>query len=238
MKPIVINHELREIHLQYNSDQPLGEFETTAVLAYIELHHSLEKLHKRHNRMNGVLFKLEIDLSDLEQEINELAEEVKRCGPLAGYTNEECEKFGLTEGKIEVNPLIEKATLHQKKMDLCFEQTHQIRDEIKIWKKDEENLKEEVEKFNQTYFSPIIQNYKEMEIDSCSLDEDIQGFYQIYDELSMKLNRQFVKTWNAYVLRFNVYLEKVKELFARVEKLSQTANHLVIQKKIGGFGLN
>ena len=238
MKPTVINHELRTIHFQYNSDKPLSDFETRAVLEYVKMHNTLSDLQKRHSKINGTLFQLDSNLKAVEEELNLLEEAVRKCGPLAGYTNEECEKMGITEGSIDVNTVIEKAICHQKKMDICFEETHKFRAEMKTWEANSDKFADEVDAYDKNYFSPIIQNYKEMEIYSCSLDEDMQGFYQIYDDLFLNTKKQFVKTWNEYGKRFNIYLEKVREVFNRTDKMGQKANELINKKKMGGFGIN
>lgn len=238
MKPTLINHELRTIRLEYNSDQPLNDFETNAVLEYVKMHHKLLELIKRHNKLKDNLPKLKTDLNGLEQEINLLEEEIKKCGTIAGYTEEECEKMGITQGSIDVNIIIDKAMLHQQKMDVNFEETQQFRAAMKIWEADADKFSDAVDAYEENYSDRIIQNYKEMEIHSSSLHEDMQGFYKFYDDLYLDSKRKFTKDWNEYVLRFNAYLEKVKGIFSRVEKLEQTANNLIKKKMTGGFGEN
>ena len=238
MKPTEINHELRTIHLEYNSDKPLSDFETEVVMEYLKMHNTLAQLQKRHSRINGNLLKLETDFEKIEKELCSLEEEIKKCGPLAGYSDEECTAMGITEGTIDVNEIINKASTHQSKMDICFNETHALRQEMKEWEADADKFEEAVEHFRETYFSPIINDYAKMEIYSCSLDEDIQGFYGLYDELFHRKNRVFVKTWNQYVLRFNDYLERVRILFSRVDNVQEKAQQVLQRKKPGNFGLN
>src|SRR6185503_7739257 len=100
MKPSVVVTPLREIHLDYNSHRNLNKIENEAVNEYIKLHFSLAELYKEYDAVNGEIFRLELGLETFVESIAIPEAEIMKCGPLAGFTDEECEKNGIFEGEI------------------------------------------------------------------------------------------------------------------------------------------
>jgi hypothetical protein len=146
--------------------------------------------------------------------------------------------MGIEEGQIDVNALLKKVFIHKELMDKCFTETHKQKDARKKWLADIDTLSETIDSFGETYFNPIIQNYKEMEIDTSAFDEDVQQFYTLFDDLAFSIRRKFAKRSKEYTLRFNAYLERVRELFSRTEKLQTAADKLINRRELGDFGLN
>ncbi len=232
------DHELRTIRIEYNTENRPSEFEEKAVLEYRNMHNDLLALKKAFPKINEGLQKLEMDMPKLEEDIAILETEIKKCGPLAGYTDEECEQMGMEEGQIDVNALLKKVFTHKDLMDNCFTETHKQKDARKKWEEGLNTLYEKIDLFEETYFNPIIQNHKEMEIYTTAFDEDVQQFYGLLSDLGFTTQRKFAKRSNEYTIRFNAYLERVRQLFSRTEKLRDSADKIVNRRELGDFGLN
>lgn len=224
MKPTIVNHELRIIKLEYNSDKPLSDFETNALMNYIELHNKLLILQKRQDAMQQSLTQLDADLPKLEEGLSLLEEEIKICGPIAGFTDKECEEMGLTKGVIEVSSLLKKVKLHESEMSILYDDTQKLNADRKIWRTDAEKLDEEIDAFSETYEHPIICNYKSSEIYTPSFDADVQEFYGLCDDLLRNAKNPFIQAWNAYGKKYESYIDRVNVLFERVTKVVETAN--------------
>ncbi|MBY0425300.1 MAG: hypothetical protein K2Q22_06665, partial [Cytophagales bacterium] len=97
MKPTTIEHSLRTITLEYNDKQDLSPLESKALEVYVGLHGTLDSLKKRLSKLNGRLFKLELDIKKCKEDRLALEQEVRKTGPVAGYSYEECLSFEIPE---------------------------------------------------------------------------------------------------------------------------------------------
>ncbi|MBY0427130.1 MAG: hypothetical protein K2Q22_15955, partial [Cytophagales bacterium] len=92
--------------------------------------------------------------------------------------------------------------------------------DFQVWETDLELFDESLKSFQENNANPIIRNWESMEIDTAAFDQDIQKFFELYDELVFENRKMFMDNHNNYVLDYNDEIKSIQLIYSRVEKIS------------------
>lgn len=226
MKPTMVNHELRVIRFEYKSDAPLSELESSAVMEYINMHNDLAAVYKKQKMMEKMFGEIQPEISFFEEELDWIEQGVKSWGTIAGYTNEECESEEYKSGTSDFTQLFTRCLTHQDKREIFYEKLNKVFDEFKRWDEDTDKLAEKIDWFEDTYHDPIFKDNEHMEIDWLTLENDLQEFYTMYDDLIRKIYPNFIKYFNQNAERLKAYAQKSDVVYSRIELIQRHLNKL------------
>jgi|GEM_PF-6548219 len=226
MKPTLVNHELRVIHFEYKSDSPLSELESSAVMEYLKMHNDLSALYKMQKRMEEMFGEIQPEISFFEDELDWIEQGVKSWGTIAGYTKEESESEEYKDQTSDFVKLFTRSLTHQDKRDIFYEKLNKLFDELKKWDEYTDKMQEKNDWFEATYHNPIFKDAEKMEIDWITFDNDLQGFYTVYDELIRKIYPGFIKYFNQNCERLRTYAQKSDIVYSRLESIQRHLNKL------------
>ena len=238
MKNKIINTELRNICIQYRTEEPLSEFEKDALKEYERLHNRLYYLQKRHTTMNGQMMKQELELDKLLEGMNLLEEKLKTGGILAGYERDENVFPDGVSVTIDVNGILMMSNEHKLQVDIYHEGLQSLENELESWNKDYDSFNEEVEVFSEKHITGIIQRWEHMVIDSVSWDDDNQEFFAVMDDLTFNKKKYFSENWNLYVEQHDNYYRTLNDLFARIQLFHDKVHECIDRAQREGFSSN
>jgi hypothetical protein len=236
MKPITINLPFRTISLSYNSDAPLSAFEQTAIEKYTALHNETYELKELITRLINYYTEAAETQEQCLSDLNNLQNEYLLISPMIHYYEE---GTFIKESEINKVPEEERVGYDTQSLFTLLEifkySYHDYIEPLKMAEKDHEamiQMQEKVEKdfdeFDENYFSPIIHDYNNMEIDTVSFDEDFDNFRGSFSEI-YKLGDQLCDARNAFVAKHTPINDRVAALdkdltvfFDVLKKLDQT----------------
>lgn len=219
MKPTIINHPLRTILLEYNSDAPLSTFEQEAIDKYTLLHNESYGLKQLITRLLDYYTSGKTLQEQCRTDFNNLQSEYMLVSPMLQYFEK-----GQHLSEIEIEAVPEEERVGYDTQPLFAQLNifqHSYTDYIQGLKAAEddhtsliqllEKLEQQFDDFEATYFSPIIKNYAEMEIDTVSLDADFDNFRGAFSEL-YNLDDQLCEARNAFIEAHNPLFDQIAAL--------------------------
>lgn len=184
MKPTIINHPFHVISLTYMSEAPLSALEQEGIEKYIALHDKsqeykqvLEKLLNYYRSAGKILQKCEVIFDKLQNEyllLTPMLHYLEEGGPLS-----ETEIESIDESErvcYDTQPLLTQLHNFNHTFDAYADGLMAAEKEYATTEQQQEKLELQFDDFNDNYFNPIIRDWKIMEIDICSLDENFDDF--------------------------------------------------------------
>ncbi|OQP39924.1 hypothetical protein A4H97_17040 [Niastella yeongjuensis] len=191
MKPTIINHPFHVIKLEYCSEAPLSTLELEAIDKYVELHNGSQAYKDKLTLLHTYYSGTGTTLNQCQGIFNDLQNEYLLLTPMLHYLEE---GGPLTENEIEsideservcydTQPLLTQLHTFNHTYDAYIDGLRAAEQEFVTVEKQQEQLEQLFDAFNDNYFSPIIRDYNNMEIDTCSLDEDFEDFRGVFCDL-------------------------------------------------------
>jgi hypothetical protein len=206
MKPTTINHPFRTISLDYMSDAPLSELEQTAIEKYVALHDKSQQLKETIQRLhNYYTSALEVQ-QQCRHDFDKLQNEYVLVAPMLHYFEEgsylpPTEVEGVDENErvcYDTQPLMMQLEIFKYSYNDYIEPLKIAEKEHADMVQFQEKVEEDFDEFDEKYFSPIVKNYEQMEIDIAALDEDFDNFRGAYGDL-MKLEDDLCDARNVFI---------------------------------------
>lgn len=206
MKPTIINHPFHVIKLEYNSDAPLSALEQQALDKYVELHNKSQEYNQVLTRLltyytsaTKTLHQCQVIFGNLQNEyilLTPMLHYLQEGGPL---TDSEIESIDENERVCyDTQPLLTQLHSFNHTFDAYADGLMAAEKEFAGTEQQQEKLEQQFDDFNDNFFNPIIRNYKEMEIDICSLDEDFDDFRGAFSELYKQVD-SLIDTRNVFL---------------------------------------
>lgn len=191
MKPTIINHPFHIIKLGYVSEAPLSTLEQEAIEKYIELHNRSQAYKEVLTRLHTHYINADKALQQCQGLFNNLQNEYLLITPVLHYLREgrpyiESEIESIDESErvcYDTQPLLTQLHNFNHTYDAYIDGLRAAEQEFATTEQQQEELKQLFDVFDDHYFSPIIRDYKNMEIDSFTLDENFDGFRGAFSEL-------------------------------------------------------
>jgi hypothetical protein len=238
MKPTIINHPFHVINLDYVSEAPLSALEQEAIEKYIDLHNKSQEYHQVLTRLFNYYTSAINILQKCTAIFDNLQNEYLLLTPMLHYLQE---GNPLTENEIEsideservcydTQPLLTQLHNFNHTYDAYYDGLRAAETEFAGIEQQQEKLELQFDDFNDNYFNPIIRDYKIMEIDICSLDQDFDDFRGAFcdmTDLADKLYDTRFTLLNAHVQLHNRIVELDKDivlLFAAINGESDSTN--------------
>jgi len=233
MKPTTIDHPFRTISLDYISDASLSELEQTAIEKYIALHdksqqlkETILRLHNYYTSALEVQQQCRIDLDNLQNEYVLVSpmlhyfEEGSYLPPTQVEEVDENERVCYDTQPLMVQLEIFKYSYHDYIEPLKVAEKEHT-DMVQL----QEKVEEDFDEFDKKYFSPIMKNYQQMEINIAALDEDFDNFRGGYGDI-MKLNDDLTDARNAFIERHIPLHDQILELDKNLTNLFTVLNKI------------
>ena len=233
MKPTTINHPFRTITLDYMSDAALSELEQKAIEKYTALHDKAQQLKEIILRLhNYYTSALEVQ-QQCRTDFDKLQNEYVLVAPMLHYFEE---GSYLPPAEIEEVDENERVCYDTQPLMVQLEvfkySYHDYVEPLKIAEKEhtdmiqfQEKVEEDFDEFDEKYFSPIVKNYTEMEIDIAAFDEDFDNFRGAYGDL-MKLNDDLCDARNAFIEIHVPLHDQILELDKNLTNLFTVLNRI------------
>lgn len=197
MKPTIINHPFHVIRLEYMSEAPLSTLEQTAIEKYVELHNSAETYKQVLTRLETYYTSAVKPLQQCRVTFENLQNEYLLLTPMLHYLEE---GGPLTQSEIEsideservcydTQPLLTQLHNFNHTFDAYVDGLKTAEHEYAATEQQQEKLERQFDDFDENYFSPIIKDYKNMEIDICSLDENFDDFRGAFCDLTRQADK-------------------------------------------------
>jgi hypothetical protein len=191
MKPTLINHPFHVIKLEYNSEAPLSALEEEALEKYVDLHNKSQEYNQVLTRLLTYYTSATKTLNQCQVIFDNLQNEYLLLTPMLHYLQEggplsESEIESIDENErvcYDTQPLLTQLHTFNHTFDAYADGLMAAEKEYAGTEQQQEKLEGQFDEFNDNFFSPIIKNYKEMEIDICSLDENFDDFRGAFCEL-------------------------------------------------------
>lgn len=191
MKPTIIDHPFHVIKLDYCSEAPLSTLEQEAIDKYVELHNGsqaykdvLTRLHTYYSSTDKVLQQCQGIFNSLQNEyllLTPMLHYLQEGGPLS---DTEIESIDESERVCyDTQPLLTQLHNFNHNYDAYVDSLRTAEQEFATVEKQQEQLEQLFDVFDDNYFSPIIKDYKNMEIDICTLDENFDDFRGVFSDL-------------------------------------------------------
>ena len=233
MKPTTINNPFRTISLDYMSDAPLSELEQTAIEKYVALHDKSQQLKEIIARLhNYYTSALEVQ-QQCRTDIDKLQNEYLLVSPMLHYFEE---GSYLPPAEVEEVDENERVCYDTQPLMVQLEvfkySYHDYIEPLKIAEKEhtdmlqfQEKLEEDFDEFDSKYFSPIVKNFAEMEIDIATLDQDFDNFRGAYSDM-MKLGDDLCDARNAFIEIHNPLQDQILQLDKDLANLFSVLNKI------------
>lgn len=191
MKPMIINHPFHIIKLDFVSEAPLSMLEQDAIEKYVELHNGsqaykdvITRLHTYYSSTGKIVQQCEVIFDKLQNEYLLLT-------PMLHYLNEgdpltETEIASIDESErvcYDTQPLLTQLHNFNHEYDAYVDGLRATEHEFAAIEQQQEKLEQLFNVFDDSYFSPIIRDYKNMEIDIVTLDENFDDFRGAFGDL-------------------------------------------------------
>jgi hypothetical protein len=184
MKPTMINHPFHVITLEYVSEAPLSALEQEAIEKYVQLHNRsqeyndvLTKLLDYYTSATNTLQQCMVIFEDLQNEyllLTPMLHYLQEGGPL---TDSELESIDESERVCyDTQPLLTQLQIFNHTFNTYADGLMAAEKDYAATELQQEKLEQQFDDFNDNFFNPIIRDYKNMEIDICSLDENFDDF--------------------------------------------------------------
>jgi hypothetical protein len=191
MKPTIINHPFHTIKLDYVSEAPLSTLEQDAIEKYIELHNGsqaykdvLTRLHTYYTSTGKILQQCQVIFGNLQNEyllLTPMLHYLEEGGPLS---DTEIESIDESERVCyDTQPLLTQLHNFNHTYDAYVDGLRAAEQEFAAIEQQQEKLEQLFDVFDDSYFSPIIKDYKNMEIDIVTLDENFDDFRGAFGDL-------------------------------------------------------
>lgn len=192
MKPTIINHPFHIIRLDYVSEAPLSALEQTAIEKYVELHNSSEAYKQVITRLETYYSSADKPLQQCQAIFEDLQNEYLLLTPMLHYLEEggplsqtEIESIDESERVCyDTQPLLSQLHNFNHTFDAYVDGLKKAEHEFAATEQQQEKLEQQFDDFDEHYFSPIIKDYKNMEIDICTLDENFDDFRGAFCDLT------------------------------------------------------
>jgi chromosome segregation ATPase len=199
MKPTMINHPFHVIRLDYVSEAPLSALEQTAIDKYVELHNSAEAYKQVLTRLENYYTTADKPLQQCQAIFENLQNEYLLLTPMLHYLEEggplsqsEIESIDESERVCyDTQPLLTQLHNFNHTFDAYVDGLKTAEQEFATTEQQQENLEQQFDDFDENYFSPIIKDYKNMEIDICTLDENFDDFRGAFCDLTDKADKLY-----------------------------------------------
>lgn len=216
MKPTIINHALRTISINYNSDVSLSEFESNALKQYQLLHDDAMLI------KNGLL-EMQINIREMKEKLcqltlatEKLEDATKLYRYFAGYTDTELTKIKPGGYTLQPEELRKETYSLSTMIDVYWLKRDKLTKLLKELKEKDEILDTDFSTFRDKYESPIIRQWETMEIDTVSLDRDVNMFCEELTAIN-KLHTMIMEEWNAWTKDQNELVIVINVLDNRIK---------------------
>jgi hypothetical protein len=192
MKPTIIEHPFHDIRLTYMSEAPLSTLEQEGIEKYVELHNKsqeykqiIERLLNYYTLAGKTLLKCQAIFDNLQNEyilLTPMLHYLEEGGPLS-----ENEIDSIDESErvcYDTQPLLTQLHTFNHTFDAYADGLMAAEKEYAATEKQQEKLELLFDDFNDNYFNPIIRDWKFMEIDICSLDENFDDFRGAFGDMT------------------------------------------------------
>jgi hypothetical protein len=191
MKPTIINHPFHVIKFDYVSEAPLSALEQDAIEKYVELHNGaqdykdvLTRLHTYYTTTGTTLQQCQVIFNNLQNEyllLTPMLHYLQEGGPL---TESEIESIDENERVCyDTQPLLTQLHNFNHNYDAYVDGLRAAEHEFAAIEQQQEKLEQLFDVFDDNYFCPIIKDYKNMEIDIVTLDENFDDFRGAFGDL-------------------------------------------------------
>jgi hypothetical protein len=226
MKPIIINHPLRIISLVYKSNANLSDFESSALQQYQILHNEAMDIKNGFIQLKQEIKRMEEWLHRLVHAMTILETNTKRYRNLAGYT-EELSGIKPQEYTLKPRELKHEAANMQSMIDKYWLKRDKLAEELKQLLEKDKAFESKFSVFKEEFFSPIIRDWEKMEIDTVSLDMDMNAFCVELTAID-KIHDDVIEEWNGWARGQDEFVMAIKTLFDRINNVFTKTNTTAI----------
>lgn len=220
MKPVIIEHPLRTISLQC-SDEPLGTLEQEAIEKYTTLHNDTYALKQLSGKLINDYAEAVATLQQCQQSFHNLQNEYVLLAPMLHYYQEgeqltEEEAYDVQEDEklcYDPSPLFNQLNEFKKVYYHYVHGVQALEKEHTGMLHLQEKLEAAFDVFDEQYFSPIIHNYAQMQIDTLTFDADFDDYRSTWSQLN-RLSDHLCNTRNAFIELHN-------QLFGQMQALDK-----------------
>ena len=222
MKALIVELPLRTIHLHLQDKEQTG-LEAVGLLAYEKLHSHLWDLRVHWQQCSDKLEEMKLMIKELQTAYRSMETETMKYGPIAGFSAKETNKIFSADSEFELNheylhELVDAFTLLADRFN---EQNKYLQAMYESGEKMKENFSTSFSHFNQHYFSPIIDAYNLVQVDTASLYQDFDEFRAACGDAD-NLHDAFLDEWNILGEEQKVLDDNVRHLDLHLKCLTKT----------------
>jgi hypothetical protein len=220
MIPVIKEHPFRIISLNYQGIKAVSDFELEALDNYY-------KLHDQTYAFKQLLLKELADYTTYAEQLAEsavLMENLKReyllVQPILDYIRGTVDLTKATGEPVMFDTAAMMTALHafQSQFLPIHDQLKNAEQEDAIHDQMQEKTEQGIIAWDNTYFSPIIQDWENMEIDIVSFDEDFNNYREAYEEIDL-LNDKVYEIQEKVFQRYNEISDGWKPLHGDLTQL-------------------
>lgn len=222
MKTCTIELPLRTIHFKV-FDRKQSSFEAAGVEAYKNLHQDIWAIKQQWLKCLDIVADTRKLKNDMQLAYDNMDLEVRKYGHIAGMPEEEDHlprdennKFSVIIGDLQ-----KSIDAFSGLVDLYNEERFGADVIMSDGEEMNERLNESFTHFDRTYFSPMLHDYDNMQIDMASFDDDFQLLKTAYGEID-EMRDAYIDEWNELMEDFRNIDKKVKVLNKHIDCISVT----------------
>lgn len=223
MKPTLIHHPLKRIHFNYHSEAALSEFETAFIDRYKRLHDELASIKTQLIGQQPDILKVVKELELVAAVLAKLKAKVANVERLLGLgtsTTIVDILYVFKPGDLQnlVDRFQEIRSEYWDNMTPMHQQFHAIYERFI-------GFDDKVEEFEKEYSRPLFRNFKNMEIDICCFDKDMNEFrmeWSAVAELQEECLDQYSawgKNHAAMVGEWDALFERIKVIYRHITSI-------------------
>ena len=238
MKPILIPHPLKRIHLNYNSEAALNNFETTFIDRYRHLHDELATIKNELLQLGPGIDIVMTELKNVRQAFDKLHGKISCTELMFGLNQDEpiaAGEYTIKPG--EINEVLNEFQTIRLQYWSIMVPMHKLFNSVC---KRFSDFDGKVEQFEKEYSEPFFRNVVRMEIDKSSFDKDMNEFRIEWMAIA-SLQDNCLDEYTEWARLQTALVNDSDALYGRIKNLFQHINTLQnfeAGNKEAEFGLN
>lgn len=238
MKPILIPHPLKRIHLNYNSEAALNNFETTFIDRYRQLHDELATIKNELLQLGPGIDIVMSELTNVRQAFDKLHSKISSTELVFGVNHGEpiaAGEYSIRPG--EINEVLNEFQSVRLQYWSIMVPMHKLFNSVC---KRFSTFDATVEQFEKEYAEPLFRNVGRMEIDRSSFDKDMNEFRIEWMAIA-SLQDNCLDEYTEWARLQTSLVNDSDALYGRIKNLFQhinTVQNFEAGNKEAEFGLN
>lgn len=220
-KPVVIQHPLRTIRMEYKSDRPLSSLEQEALQRYLQLHDELLSINQEWEQIGWAWQALENPQQALEIQLAALEQELRPYKHLAGFSKKEVDQMiDLPESyQLNVEELMQTGAALKQRFDKHYNAITQLSSSHGDLEKRAEEFEDNYDEFNDRFVKRITAT-EEMEISGTQFHCDFNAFNHCINMGADKRKQTIALRYNI-ISAYNPLVKGIDKAFKRINQVGE-----------------